>query len=314
MTPTSTSNMNRATALLDRKPWSGLLAFVLVFLSMPLGHALMASIEYIWSDGHTYAAAIAVGAVGFALLALTRYAQSRETVATLAGFLAAILIWTGWVEFAFVHTSNELSIPDLMHKGKIATKAEYLLMPSSIGLLAAGLIFFLFKRDTRCGFFRFGQKVMRLPPAPSPSNQDPAATTFIETIFLIWCFYLVLLVLYNPKLVGDRHWMTAGFGLFCFVWWLYLFGRLLRHARLSAAIRYAIPTVVIFWNCVEILGRWDLLHEIWIEPYHYVKEMIFLALAFVLSIVLVVMWSRRDKPDRADSRHPLGRPRAFPDV
>ncbi|OWR78128.1 hypothetical protein SJDPG11_01170 [Porphyromonas gingivalis SJD11] len=54
---------------------------------------------------------------------------------------------------------------------------------------------------------------------------------------------------------GDRHpvaYVVAFGSLFCA---LYLFARLIRYKRTGSAIRYAVPTVIIFWNFVEILRR-----------------------------------------------------------
>ena len=42
------------------------------------------------------------------------------------------------------------------------------------------------------------------------------------------------------------------------------------------------PTVIIFWTFVEILGRWDMLTEIWVEPSHYWLEMTMMAVAFLV--------------------------------
>ena len=52
--------------------------------------------------------------------------------------------------------------------------------------------------------------------------------------------------------------------------------------HIGYAIRYAIPTVIIFWNFVEILGRWDFFHEIWTEPGQYKTEIIIMFVVFLL--------------------------------
>ena len=31
------------------------------------------------------------------------------------------------------------------------------------------------------------------------------------------------------------------------------------------ALRYAIPTVIIFWNFVDVAGRWNLFAEVWVD-------------------------------------------------
>ncbi len=47
-----------------------------------------------------------------------------------------LLVWTGWIEFAFVYFANRYNVAPLMDNGEIATKPEYLIMPSSVGFWA----------------------------------------------------------------------------------------------------------------------------------------------------------------------------------
>ena len=65
--------------------------------------------------------------------------------------------------------------------------------------------------------------------------------------------------------------------------------RLIKFKKIAPAIRSAIPTVIIFWNAVEILGRWNFFKEIWIEPMNYALEMGLIFIAFVVVIVLTIL-------------------------
>jgi len=65
-------------------------------------------------------------------------------------------------------------------------------------------------------------------------------------------------------------------------WSLYLFMRLIKFQKMAPAVRYAIPTVIIFWNAIEILGRWKFFNEIWIQPQNFAIEMVLIVLAFIL--------------------------------
>ena len=58
------------------------------------------------------------------------------------------------------------------------------------------------------------------------------------------------------------------------------------------AIRYAIPTVVIFWNFVEILGRWNFFKEFWIHPFEYTFELL---LILIILIGLTVLFYFENK-------------------
>ena len=124
--------------LLYRPPWVGLLAFIIVFVVQALGHTVMIVMEDVWpGEEYVYESAFAMGLLGAVLLFIGMRSE-KEVAATWLGFWAGTFLWTGWVEFAFVWSANFLAVPDLMDAsmpGEIATKAEYLLMMSSIGVL-----------------------------------------------------------------------------------------------------------------------------------------------------------------------------------
>ncbi len=75
------------------RPWCGFLSFFIVLLSMPLGHALMASLELIGSGPKTYVAAAILGALGLCFYGWGSYLQKLETISTIAGFVGGIFLW-----------------------------------------------------------------------------------------------------------------------------------------------------------------------------------------------------------------------------
>ena len=65
----------------------------------------------------------------------------------------------------------------------------------------------------------------------------------------------------------------------------YLFLNLIKISKFDYAIRYAVPTVIIFWNFVEVSGRWNLFKEIWVHPFeHWVENGIILILLLLFTI------------------------------
>ena len=48
----------------------------------------------------------------------------------------------------------------------------------------------------------------------------------------------------------------------------------------------AIPTVIVFWVPVEILGRLNFFNEFWVEPQKHVMEMSFILLAFLVLLAI----------------------------
>ncbi len=264
----------------------GILAFVLVLLFMPLGHALMVLNE-ITLGQQKLIGAFGIGLIGTVLLVLG-LVNKKKLPATLLGLLAGVLIWTGWVEFSFVWIAEKLSVAPQIEDGEVTTKPEYLVMLSSLGLLLTLSLFFLFSK-TNCQFFNWFQAKLKLKTAVrNHSNhiKPKALVTFIETIMILWTFYIVLLVVYDPEIAGDRHPATYIVLLGSLGWSAYLIINLLRIKKMDYAIRYAIPTVIIFWNVVEIFGRWDFFEEIWIKPLLYWKEVGLISIVLVASIII----------------------------
>lgn len=65
----------------------------------------------------------------------------------------------------------------------------------------------------------------------------------------------------------------------------------------GANIRMAIATVIVFWTPIEILGRMDLLSEIWVDPMGHKTEMIIILAAFlVLAVYLWYMGAKKRMP------------------
>lgn len=280
-------------SLLYRPPYVGLLAFIIVFAVQALGHTVMIVMEDVWPGEHyVLQSAFALGLFGAVLLWLGMRSEN-EVSATWLGFWAGTLLWTGWIEFAFVWAGNYLGVPDLMDPnmpGEIATKAEYLVMMSSIGIMGATLVYFLLNPETKCNFFLYFQRNLKLKTGkPSKGyKRNFAAITALETIYVIWFFYLVLLFAYDESILGDRHPVVYGLFFLNTIWAVYLFQRLMKFWRVTTAIRYGIPTAIIAWNMVELGGRWHLFTEFWERPQEFGLEMSLFAAGIVIAGVLAV--------------------------
>ena len=115
-----------------------------------------------------------------------------------------------------------------------------------------------------------------------------AAITALETIYVIWFFYLVLLFLYDESIIGDRHPVTYVVFFLMVIWAVYLFQRLMRFWKVTTAIRYGIPTAIIAWTAVEIGGRWHLFTEFWERPQDFGLEMSLVSIGVVIAAFLAV--------------------------
>jgi hypothetical protein len=270
----------------------GILSFTVVLLFMPLGHTLMIlNEELLHGHGLKLIGAAIIGAIGLGLLILAIKSNYNNTVKTLLGLVAGILVWTGWIEFSFVWIANKLNVMPYMENGEVATKPEYLIMPSSIGILAAMLLIFLFS-DTKCQFFVWFQKIFGFKKEITKTSKQKKPIeiiTFIETIMIIWTFYIVLLLVYDNNIAGDRHPLTYLVGFGSLAWSGYLIINLLKISKFDYSVRYAIPTVIIFWNFIEVLGRWNLFKEIWIHPFEYVIELSIITIILVALMAFMVV-------------------------
>jgi hypothetical protein len=272
------------------KRFTGIFAFLIVLLTMPLGHATMILMEKGLGHENVFIAAIILGLVGLILL-LIGVLTNNETKSTFLGLFAGLFVWAGWIEFAFVYYANRFGVEPLMFNGEIITKPEYLIMPSSIGFWAIFIINYFFGTKTGCHFFNWFQKKMKLSKQIEfkPVNKNKAVVTFTELILILWTFYLILLFAYDENFFGEKHIVTYIIAFASLFWSAILFVRLLKIKILAYSVRYAIPTVIIFWNFIEILGRWNFFMEIWIDPQKYWLEMSFIALVFLILIGILFL-------------------------
>ena len=271
----------------------GITAFIIVLFTMPLGHAAMILMEKGFGHEHVYLAALLLGFLGLILI-IWGVISANETKATFLGLFGGLFIWTGWVEFAFVYYAHRFGVEPLMAGGEIVTKPEYLIMPSSIGFWAIFMIYYFFGTKTGCSFFNWIQKIMNVKNINElkPTKRNPAISTFLELSLLLWTFYLVLLFAYDDNFFGDKSIATYIIAFGSLAWSLYLFIKLLKIKNIAYAIRYAIPTVIIFWNFVEILGRWDFFKEFWVEPQNYALELIIVLVIFI-AVVIYAIWDKK---------------------
>jgi hypothetical protein len=273
-----------------RPPFVGMLAFFVVFIMQGLGHTQMVLMESIFGEQYVYQSAFVTGLIGAVALWFAMRSEG-EVAATWLGFVAGTFLWTGWVEFTFVWSANVLGVPDLMDAyapGEIATKAEYLVMMSSAGVLLATMAPLMMNRETKCNLFVWCQRNLRLRTG-KPSRgyeRNFGYITCLETIYVIWFCYLALLFIYDESILGDRHPVTYGIFFATTAWSLYLINRLRQMWKVTTAVRYAIPTAIIAYSAYEIAGRWNLFKDIWVHPGEYWLELtLFLGAVLVAATV-----------------------------
>ena len=288
--------MQTIQELFYRPPFVGLLAFIVVFITQGLGHTLMVLVEQFFGSDYQFQAAFILGLIGTILLFIGMK-NDKEVPATWFGYFAGFFLWTGWVEFSFVFYADYLNIVQILPDGSINKFPEYLVMQSSIGVLMTSLLYFFFNRETKCNFFRFFQRNMKLSTGKPTRGykRNYAAITAMETVYVIWFFYIVLLLLFEDSFVGDRHMLTYAFFFINTAWSLYLLYRLSKFWSVTRAIRYAIPTAIIAYTSYEIIGRWGILVEFWVYPKEYMMELAIILGAISVGILIAIFTPTGEK-------------------
>lgn len=279
--------------------WKAIASFLMVLFTMPLGHALMITMEHIFQDSTLHYAAFALGLVGMIMVIVGVFAKG-DTRQTLWGFFGGLLFWTGWVEFLFMYFANRFGTqPELDPvTGEVITRPEYLILPATFGLWMMVMIMYLFSTKNGCNFINWWQRLIlgenKNVIAARSMTRHVSIITFVELIMIMWAMYILLMFCYDDKFLGENHPITLLVGLGCFIGSFFIFAKQLKISAWGANIRMAIATVVVFWTPVEIMGRMDILNEIWVSPMQYKTEMVIILTVFVvLAIYLWYMSSKR---------------------
>ena len=284
--------------------WKAIASFMMVLLTMPLGHALMIMMEHLFSESTLHTAAFALGFVGMIMVIIGVFAKG-DTRQTLWGFFGGLLFWTGWVEFLFMYFANRFGTqPELDPiTGEVITRPEYLILPATFGLWMMVMMMYIFSTKNGCNFINWWQRLLlrdnKQIIAARPMTRHASIITFMELIMIMWGSYILLMFCYDDVFLGENHPVTLIVGIGCLIGSFFIFAKQLRIAAWGANIRMAIATVVVFWTPVEIMGRMDILSEIWVAPLEHKTEMIIILLAFVMLAIYVWYKSSKHKLPRA---------------
>lgn len=259
-------------------------SFLLVLFTMPLGHAMMIIMEKTMTTTALHYCAFAMGFVGLLTTILGVFAKG-DTRQTLFGFFGGLLFWTGWVEFLFKYFADRFGVQPLIENGEVVTKPEYLILPASFGFFMMFALIYVFSIRSGCNFFNWIQRHLfgsrRDEIVVRPMTRHTAIVVFEELNLILWASYLLLMFLYDKEFVGDHHPLTMIVGALCLAGSLLIFRKQLHLPSWGANIRMAIPTVIVFWTPVEILGRLNFFKEIWVHPFEHATEMTCILVAFV---------------------------------
>jgi hypothetical protein len=197
----------------------------------------------------------------------------------------------GWFEHTFDFFGESLGIQPLLGpSGSPALSPNLLMMEASGVPFLALLILFGANRETRCRLLMWCHKTFNLTPDRPTTGykRNYAWVTAIETVFVTWGFYLLIILVYDPRIAGKDHpFAYVAFGAFA-LWSAYLLRKMVRYTEPASAIRYAIPTTNAVWICIEMASHWKWFTEIWVKPTQYPITMLMFVAFFAGSAIVIL--------------------------
>ena len=205
--------------------------------------------------------------VGLGMLVASRWTAS-ETKQVLVGLFAGQFLWIGAVEYGLMIGSRLLGVAKGLefYQGRIVGRfGEYVLLKHTWGLVLVMAVYLLFLEASRCPFFLWFRRHLRLMRGPLATGKvyNYAPRVAFQYAAILWAFYVYLLLAYDERIFGVWSWFTkASFFLFLASSG-YLLLRLARQPTFPAALRYSIGASIIVWNVVEITAKWGIYQEPW---------------------------------------------------
>jgi len=280
-----------------RKPYPGLVAFTVAFLSQWLGHSAWTFIRGVFGE-YQELASLAVGAGGAVLI--WRGVSRSEVSATWMGFVGALLVWVGWFEFTFEFYAAMFSIPEYTTPTGLAVVGGAAVLMSTLPIFLALFLFYgYYNRQTKCNLLRwFHRNTGMTPGMPTPDNgRNFGRIVAMETVFVTWGCYLFWLYvgyMFNNTVILVLYvaWLA---------WAIYIFVRLLKIPRVGHAVRYGIPVGIVFWGVAEMPAHFGLYSEIWLKPFDYPVVSSIMLTIFVSGIVYVARRASHPRPPTSAS-------------
>ena len=259
----------------------GVIAFITVLFVIPLAHAV--TMVALKMPQNTHIALVAVVLiVATILIYLTKYIKSPAWE-TFAGMIAGVLLWAGLIEIATKLGAHTIDI------------TERKALEFSFAILIPLFLYFVFNENIKCNLFislRNGLRITR-EKLPDISIDHWGPRVAVKMFLLIWVGHLILFFGFDEDFFGPQGQYCKTVFILCLLGGSYLFYNLTKAKEMDYAFRYAIPTVIVLWTCVELLVKWKIFSEPWIT-----LNPVFLAIitvAFISILVLIVRTERSKK-------------------
>ena len=276
---------------LHSAPLLGLLALSVPLVWKPAAHAISVTSHSLLHGPALGVACTLFSLLGFGLVWLGF--RKDELTATCLGFMGGALIFMFGVEPSFALFATLMDVQAVQHDGMIYLTPNLVVMEASLVIFLVMLIFTGANKDTRCRMFLWFHNNLRLQPnKPTPGyRRQFSRIAAMESVFVSWFFYLVIISLIDPRILGPTHPVTYLVSAGMLIWGIYLvLFKMLGLRSMGGAIRYAIPVTGILWYCLEITSVWGWYTEVWVMPFQYPVANIGFLAAFVL-VMFLANWT-----------------------
>ncbi len=259
----------------------GVIAFITVLFVMPLGHAVTVLALKLPQELHMLIAGAGLIAT-VVIICLTKWIKAPAWE-TFIGMLAGVLLWASLVEIGVHEGAEALAI------------TERKAMEFTLVILIPLFIYFIFNENLRCNLFislRKGLRIARgkLPEIPI-DHWGPRVA--IKMFLMIWIGHMILYFGYDEDFLGPQSLYCKTVFVICLLGGSYLFYRLTKAKEMGYAFRYAMPTVIVLWSCVELLVKWKITAEPWIS-----LNPLFLSIVTVAFIAILLYIIRAERIKR----------------
>ncbi|MCX8043215.1 MAG: hypothetical protein N3B18_03715 [Desulfobacterota bacterium] len=259
----------------------GIAAFIIFLFIIPLGHILTAAALKL-----SVSAQIVVILSGFAVAVAIMYGTkylAAEAWETFWGLVAGVLLWACLFEMGFRLSVKRFNMNDVK-------AVEVTLVP-----IIPLLLYFLFNENIRCPLFTSLRNLLctRRLPSTEAAVDRWCPRTAVKVFLIMWIGHVVLYYTYDPDVFGERGLFVKFFFAFCLGAGGYMFYRLTKASEMGYAFRYAIPTVITIWCCVETISRW----RTYPDPMAVVDAFLIgcIAVSVILLAVIVILSERKPR-------------------
>jgi hypothetical protein len=233
---------------------------------------------------------------GFLTIYMTRWCK-RDGWQSFWGVLGGLGLWFAF-EYSLMYGAHRMGVTYTYN----GSYPEYRIMKWTFMAFLMVFTYLLYQESVRCNFIYFLRRKLRLMrgvvATGKISNYGPR--TAFEYIMITWAGYVLLMIAYDDQIFGPQSWFCYALFFVSFSVFFYLCYKLLSYDKFGANLRYAIPTVTVLWNDVEILAKWGMLKEPWVHINWKIMSVIIAG--FAISTYLIIKDLRTKKEGMIESK------------